>query len=96
MANPAPTGPRELGVAARAATLLAYAIALVGTGGGTLSLRDGDLATALIVWTTSLAVAATLVGMATLLRAVEGLSRRLAGVERALDDDQRRGSRSSR
>lgn len=84
MADPTPAGPREIAVAARAATSLAYAVALVGTGGGTLSLRDGDLATALIVWTTSLAVAATLVGMATLLRAIEGLTRRIAGLERDL------------
>jgi hypothetical protein len=77
----------QLDVAARAATILAYAVALVGTGGGTLSLRAGDLATALIVWTTSLAVAATLVGMATLLRAVEHLGRRLSALER----DLRRG-----
>jgi hypothetical protein len=77
-------GPRQLDVAARAATILAYAVALVGTGGGTLSLRAGDLATALIVWTTSLAVAATLVGMATLLRAVDALARRMTLLERSL------------
>jgi hypothetical protein len=88
MSNPASSdaepGPQQLVVAARAATILAYAVALVGTGGGTLSLRAGDLATALIVWTTSLAVAATLVGMATLLRSVERLDRRLAQLERGL------------
>jgi hypothetical protein len=89
MAGPTPTGPRELDVAARAATSLAYAVALVGTGGGTLSLRDGDLATALIVWTTSLAVAATLVGMATLLRAIRGISRRIDDLERELRAPQR-------
>jgi hypothetical protein len=84
-AAPRPAAPpRQLDVAARAATILAYAVAVVGTGGGTLSLRSGDLATALIVWTTSLAVAATLVGMATLLRAVEHLSQRMATLERSL------------
>jgi hypothetical protein len=88
MAQPTPTGPRELDVASRATTLIAYAVALVGTGGGTLALRDGDLATALIVWTTSLAVAATLVGVGTLLRAVAGLSRRMATLERTLPRDR--------
>jgi len=84
-AAPRPSAPPgQPDVAARAATILAYAVALVGTGGGTLSLRAGDIATALIVWTTSLAVAATLVGMATLLRAVEHLTQRMTLLEREL------------
>jgi hypothetical protein len=91
MENPAAsrpsTPPAQPDVAARAATIIAYAVALVGTGGGTFSLRAGDIATALIVWTTSLAVAATLVGLATLLRAVERLTQRMALLER----DLRRG-----
>lgn len=77
--------PRELATATRAATIMAYAIALVGAGGGTLALRDGDLSAALIVWTTSLAVAAVLVGLGTLLRAVRDVTRRLTVLERRLD-----------
>jgi len=77
--------PRELATASRAATIMAYAIALVGAGGGTLALRDGDLAAALIVWTTSLAVAAVLVGLGTLLRALRDVSRRLSVLERRID-----------
>lgn len=77
--------PRELATATRAATIMAYAIALVGAGGGTLALRDGDLPAALIVWTTSLAVAALLSGLGTLLRATRDVTRRLTRLERRID-----------
>ena len=86
--RPTQEASASLGTASRAATGMAYVIALVGTAGGTLSLRDGDLATALIVWTTSLAVAAVLGGMSTLLRAVLDLTRRIIALERRLDRTQ--------
>ena len=75
---------RELAVASRAARIMAYAVAVAGTGGGTLALRDGDVPAALVVWTTTLAVAAVLVGTATLMRAVRGLTDRVAALEDAV------------
>lgn len=80
---------RELAVASRAARIMAYAVAVAGTGGGTLALRDGDVPAALVVWTTTLAVAAVLVGTATLMRAVRTLTLRVAALEDAVRD--RRG-----
>jgi len=79
-----PSDPRSTGgptVAARATTILAYAVALAGAGGATLALRAGDLAGALIVLTTTLAVAATLVGVGTLLRELERVTVRLTAIE---------------
>ncbi len=88
MSTPDPETPadpaRELAVASRAAGIMAYAVAVAGTGGGTLALRDGDVPAALVVWTTTLAVAAVLVGTATLLRAVRALSDRVAALEAAV------------
>jgi len=78
------TDPEGTGVAARAATLMAYVVALVGAGVGTLALRDGDLPTAVLVWTTTLGVAAVLVGMGTLLRAVLHLTGRVRALEARL------------
>lgn len=75
---------RELAVASRAARIMAYAVAIAGTSGGTLALRDGDVPAALIVWTTTLAVAAVLVGTATLMRAVRALSDRVGALESEL------------
>jgi hypothetical protein len=83
---PSGSGGRELAVATRAARIMAWAVAVAGTGGGTLALRDGDLATALVVWTTTLAVAAVLVGTATLMRAVEALTARVGALEELLRD----------
>lgn len=82
-------------VAARAATIVAYAVALVGAGAATLALRDGDPVSGALVLTTSLGVAALLAATGTLLRAIRAVEQRLARLEDALDD-QRRGSRSSR
>lgn len=86
-ASDATPGPaRELAVASRAARIMAYAVAVAGTGGGTLALRDGDVPAALVVWTTTLAVAAVLVGTATLMRAVRALTDRVAALEVAVRD----------
>jgi len=86
-ATPGPesgSADRELAVASRAARIIAWAVAIAGTGGGTLALRDGDLASALVVWTTTLAVAAVLVGTATLMRAVHVLAARVGALEALL------------
>ncbi len=89
----APTGPashhaaeRELAVATRAARIIAWTVAVAGTTGGTLALRDGDVPTALLVWTSTLAVAAVLVGTATLMRSVGTLAARVASLEDAVRD----------
>lgn len=66
--------PRELRTAARACTFLAYATGLAGIAGGTLVLRDGDLAFAIILWIVTFAVGASLMGVAVLVRAVSGLT----------------------
>ena len=89
-AGPAPgsaAGPStaaRLATAARAATLMAYVVALVGAAGGTLALRDGDLATALLVWTVTLGVAALLGATSTLVRALRETTERLDAIERVL------------
>ena len=87
---PSTPGPASDATASsRAARIMAYAVAVAGTGGGTLALRDGDVPAALVVWTTTLAVAAVLVGTATLMRAVRALTDRVAALEVAVRD--RRG-----
>jgi hypothetical protein len=80
----APGGEGDLRRAARATAILAYGVGLAGAGGATLSLRQGDLATALLVLTTTLAVAATLVGVGRLLTEVRALGARLAEIDRRL------------
>ncbi len=71
---------RELRSAARACTIMAYAAGLAGVAAGTLVLRDGDLAFAIILWVITFAVGASLMGVALLARAVAGLSARLGSV----------------
>jgi hypothetical protein len=73
--------PRELRGAARACTVLAYAAGLAGVAAGTLVLRDGDLAFAVILWTITFAVGAALMGVAVLVRAVAGLSAQIHRIE---------------
>lgn len=85
--------PRELRTAARACTFLAYAAGLAGVAGGTLLLRDGDLAFAIILWIITFAVGATLMGVSVLVRAVSGLVTtvtRLASEVGVLVDDRGR------
>ena len=83
MERPAQPTP-DLGMAARAATLVAYLLGVTGAGVGTFALRDGDLSSAILVWTTTVAVGATLVGVATLLRALHTTQTRLTGMEQEL------------
>jgi len=68
---------KELRGAARACTILAYAAGLAGIAAGTLVLREGELAFAVILWVITFAVGAALMGVAILVRAVAGLTARL-------------------
>ena len=79
-----PTGPEQTAVAARAATGMAYVVALVGTGAGTLALRSGDIVEAVLVLTVSLGVTALLAATGTLLRALRDVEARLRRVEDTL------------
>ena len=72
---------RDLGVATRAATGLAYAVAIAGAGGATLALRDGAIADALLLLVVTLAVAALLAAVSTLLRSLARIEARLARLE---------------
>ena len=69
--------PSQLRGAARACTLLAYAAGLAGVAAGTLMLREGDLAFAVILWVITFAVGAALMGISVLVRAMAGLAARL-------------------
>jgi hypothetical protein len=73
--------PKELTTAARACTVLAYAAGLAGVAAGTLMLRDGDLAFAIILWTITFAVGAALMGVSVLVRAVSGISAQVTRME---------------
>lgn len=90
--------PRELRGAARACLFLAYAAGLAGVAAGTLVLRDGELAFAVILWTITFAVGAALMGVSVLVRAVSGLSAQLTRMEsdlRVLTQDRARQDLSS-
>lgn len=93
----APPTSRELRVAARGATLMAYVVGLVGIGAGTLTLREDDVATAILLYVVTFAVGACLIGVATLIRAFDGLVARFERLERSVgrlhldaEDDRRR------
>lgn len=68
---------KDLRIAARGASILAYAAGLAGVAAGTLLLRDGALAMAVLLWIVTFAVGATLMGIATLVRAMAGVTARL-------------------
>lgn len=74
---------RDLGIARRAATGLAYAVALAGAAGATLSLRGGEFTDALVLLVITLAVAALLAAFSTLLRSLDRIEARLARLERS-------------
>jgi hypothetical protein len=85
--------PKELRGAARACTFLAYAAGLAGVAAGTLVLREGELAFAIILWTVTFAVGASLMGVAVVIRAVAGLSTQVTRMEsdlRVLVSDRHR------
>lgn len=67
----------QLRAAARACLILAYAAGLAGVAAGTLVLREGDLAFAVILWVITFAVGASLMGVSLLIRALAGLTARL-------------------
>jgi hypothetical protein len=73
--------PLQLRSAARACTILAYAAGLAGVAAGTLMLRDGDLAFAVILWVITFAVGAALMGVAVLVRASAGMVATIARLE---------------
>jgi len=68
--------------AARATSVMAYAVAIVGALGATIALRAGDIVAALLVLTTTLGVAALLAGIGTLLRGLRDIESRLRAIER--------------
>lgn len=76
---------KELRAAARACTFLAYAAGLAGVAAGTLVLREGDLAFAVILWVITFAVGAALMGVAVVVRAVAAMTAEL----RSLGSDVR-------
>lgn len=71
---------KELRSAARACTVMAYAAGLAGVAAGTLVLREGDLAFAIILWVITFAVGASLMGVAVMVRAVAGMTAELRSV----------------
>jgi hypothetical protein len=75
------SGPDPVSTSARAAAMMAYAVALVGAGAATLALRAGDLVAAVLVLTTTLGVSALLAATGTLLRALRDVERRLQRIE---------------
>lgn len=79
-----PLGAQPIAVAARAAVIVAYAVALVGAAAATIALRDGQIATGVLVLTTSLGVAALLAATGTLLRGLRDVEHRLARIEDVL------------
>ena len=84
-----PSDPAPTAVAARAATLMAYVVGIVGAGGATLALRSGAVVDAALVLTVSLGVAALLAATGTLLRSLERIEQRL----RRIEDDRDSASR---
>ncbi|MEX2551180.1 MAG: hypothetical protein WD638_13225 [Nitriliruptoraceae bacterium] len=87
--------PRELHIAARASSMLAYIAGLGGIAGGTFLLRDGEVAMAIVLWLVTFAVGATLMGISLLIRALSGVALQLTRLEadvRALADERARGA----
>ncbi|MTV26261.1 hypothetical protein FTX61_12690 [Nitriliruptoraceae bacterium ZYF776] len=72
---------KDLRVAARGATIIAYAAGLAGVAAGTLMLRDGELAMAVLLWVVTFAVGATLMGIALVVRAMSGVTARLQALD---------------
>ena len=81
--------PEQTAIAARAATMMAYVVALVGAAAATLALRAGDVVQSVLVLTTTLGVAALLAGTGTLLRALLDVRRRLGRIEDGLGSASR-------
>ena len=69
--------------AARAASGMAYAVAVAGALGATRALREGEVVASLMVLTTTLGIAALLAATSTLLRALRDIERRLHQLEQS-------------
>ncbi len=80
-----PSDPDDT-VAVRATTIMAYAVAVAGAFGATLSLREGETIAAVLVLTSTLGVAALLAATGTLLRGLRRVEQRLRALERAVPD----------
>lgn len=79
--DPTPT-VRDLAVAARATTVVAYAGGIAGVAAGAAVLRDGSIAIAVIVWTLTFAFGAAMMSVGVLLRALAAQTVRTEGIER--------------
>jgi hypothetical protein len=79
--DPTPT-LRDLAVAARATTLVAYAGGVAGVAAGAAVLRDGETALAVIVWTLTFAFGASMMSVGVLLRALAAQTVRTERIER--------------
>jgi hypothetical protein len=89
--------PDQLRGAARACTVLSYAAGLAGIAAGTLLLREGDIAFAVILWVITFAVGAALMGVSVLVKAMAGLSARVEHISsdvRLLVGDRARAATS--
>jgi hypothetical protein len=75
--------------AARAATIMAYVVAVAGAAGATLSLGSGDVVAAALVLSSTLGVAALLAATSTLLRSLRDVERRLRRIEDGLHETTR-------
>ena len=75
------TETEQSAIAARAATFMAYVVAVTGAGAATLSLRAGALVEAALIVTVSLGVSALLAATATLMRALRAVEERLRRLE---------------
>lgn len=60
---------------------MAYVVGLAGVAAGTLVLREGDLAFAIILWTITFAVGAVLMGMSLLIRTLSGMVAQMSRME---------------
>jgi choline-glycine betaine transporter len=78
--DPAPR-PRELALAARIVTLVAYAAALTGVAIGAGALREGAVVRAAAAFALTFALGTALVALTVLLRAVTGLTLRMTRLE---------------
>lgn len=74
---------KEMRTAARACLFLAYAAGLAGIAAGTLVLRQGEIAFAIILWVITFAVGASLMGVSVAIRALSSVK---AELERLTSD----------
>jgi len=73
--------------AVRAASIMAYLVAVAGALGTTVALREGDLVAGFLILTVTLGVAALLAATSTLLRSLRAIERRLELLDRSGPDE---------